>query len=38
MKLFVPKFDGLQKHVESYKAIVVRSNVKAGQYYMNVNS
>ncbi len=37
-KPLVPKFDGLQKHGGQHKVIVVKVNVKTGNYYMNSNS
>jgi len=37
-KPLVPKFDGLQKHGGQHKVIVVKVNVKMGDYSMNSNS
>jgi hypothetical protein len=37
-KLFVLKFDGLQKHAKQWKVIVVQFSVKVGEYFMNLNN
>jgi hypothetical protein len=36
-KLFIPKFDGLHKHVGRQKATFAKPNVKMGEYFMNLN-
>jgi hypothetical protein len=37
-KFLVPKFDGLQKYVRQWKAIVAKPNVKVGEYFMSLNN
>jgi hypothetical protein len=37
-KSLVLKFDGLQKHVGWWKAIVAKPGVKVGKYFMSLNS